>query len=101
MSSTTSAISGPFRDSANSTTRSGAVLLRGVVGSAQPGQEFVALVCPVGILGHDALEEFRYFGLLRIARIPDVLPVIVPALERVVLHGNEVVGDVVEPGLAC
>src|SRR4051794_34074851 len=62
-------------------------------------EELVAAVRPLAVLLHHLLEEVRDVGSLGVLGVPDVLAVVVPGLEGVVLHGDEVVGDVVEAGL--
>src|SRR5690348_14900178 len=74
----------------SSRTRSGVALLRTrVVGAAELGQELVALVCARRVLVHDLAEEVRDLLLAGVLRVPDVLPVVVACLERVVLHRDQ------------
>src|SRR5690348_697527 len=77
----------------------GALLWTRVVGAAELGQELVALVCAPRVLLHDLAEEVRDLLLAGVLRVPDVLPVVVACLECVVLHRDQVEGDVVEAGL--
>src|SRR5699024_3046064 len=79
----------------------GAPSLRaGVVLASELSQELVALRRSVGVLRHDLLEEGRDLLLFRVAGIAHVLAVVVARLERVVLHGDQVEGDIVESGLS-
>src|SRR5699024_3739122 len=79
----------------------GAPSLRaGVVLASELSQDLVALRRSVGVLRHDLLEEGRDLLLFRVAGIAHVLAVVVARLERVVLHGDQVEGDVVESGLS-
>src|SRR5215207_9935768 len=55
---------------------------------------------PLGVLGHDLLEERRDLVLAGIAGVAHVLAVVVAGFERVVLDRDQVVGHVVEAGFA-
>src|SRR3954452_4092782 len=61
----------------------------------------MALVCPVRVLSHHLFEERRDVVLAGVARVADVLAVIMPRFERVILHRDQVERDVVEPGFSC
>jgi Protein of unknown function (DUF1203) len=78
------------------------VLLHGgaaLLGVGDLPQELVAALGSRRVLLHDLAEEARDVVQPGVLRIPDVLPVVVPGLERVVLDGDQVVGDVLEAGL--
>src|SRR5690625_4346905 len=74
----------------------------GLIGAAAELQEkLVAAMGAAGILRHYLLEEFRDLLMPGVARVPDVLAVVVARLEGMVLNGYEVESDVVEACFAC
>src|SRR3712207_3501282 len=70
-----------------------------LLGALQAAQELVAAPGARGVLLHHLAEEARDVVQARVLGVPHVLPVVVPCLERVVLHRDEVVVDVLEAGL--
>src|SRR4051794_33982527 len=60
----------------------------------------MTLLCSSRILRHHLLEEVRNVILTGVSGITNVLTVVVPGFERVILHRNQVEGDVVESCLA-
>src|SRR5699024_5027862 len=64
-----------------------AILRTGLVRTAaELLQEFVALMCAVGILSHHLFEEFSDLVFACVTRVAHVLAVVVASLQRVVLH---------------
>src|SRR3954447_11408172 len=91
--------SGTWRGMCLGVPRASAALGAGVVSAAEVGQELVTLVRPLGVLGHDPLEDLGDVTLARVAGVPHVLAIVVTGLQGVVLHRDQVEGDVVETGL--
>src|SRR5579885_3451538 len=96
----TSSASSSSEQNAFGGSLNGSVLRARVVGAAQHGEELVAPVGPLRVFLHDLLEELGDVVLPGVAGIADVLTVVVPGLERVVLQGDEIERDVVESGFA-
>src|SRR5687768_3020928 len=76
-------------------------LRRGVVCASQLRQKVVRLLRSGGVLLHHLAEERRDVLLAGVLGVAHVLAVIVPGLQRVVLHRDEIEGDVVESSLSC
>jgi hypothetical protein len=72
----------------------------GVVCAAQLSEEVMTLLCSSRIVPHHLLEEVRNVILTGVSGITNVLTVVVPGFERVILHRNQIEGYVVEPCLA-
>src|SRR3954470_5704092 len=72
--------------------------LAGVLLVGQLAEELVALRGPAGVLLHHLLEELRDVVVAAVLGVPDVLAVVVPGLQRVVLDRDQVVHDVAEAG---
>src|SRR5438552_12405449 len=78
-------------------------LLRGrsrLVGSADVLEQLVSAGRAGAVVLHRVAEELRDVVQPGVLRVPDVLTVVVPRLQGVVLDGDEVVGDVLEAGLS-
>src|SRR6266576_2106955 len=78
-------------------------LLRGrsrLVRAADVLEQLVSAGSAGAVVLHRVAEELRDVVQPGVLCIPDVLTVVVPRLERVVLDGDEVVGDVLEAGLS-
>src|SRR5256885_13285711 len=78
-------------------------LLRGrsrLVRPADVLEQLVSAGRAGAVVLHRVAEELRDVVQPGVLRVPDVLTVVVSRLERVVLDGNEIVGDVLEASLS-
>jgi hypothetical protein len=77
------------------------VLRGGVICPTEFPEVGVTLVGAGGVIDHYLLEEGCDVVAPGVFRVPDVLAVVMPSLQRVILHRHQVVCDIVEPGLTC
>src|SRR3954447_5266113 len=70
-----------------------------VLGALETAQALMTALGALRVLVHDFAEEARDVVEVRVLGVPHVLAVVVPGLQRVVLHRDQVVGDVGEAGL--
>src|SRR4051794_25332726 len=64
-----------------------------VLGALETAEELVPAPGALRVLVHHLPEEARDVVQVRVLRVPDVLPVVVGRLQRVVLHGDQVERD--------